>query len=88
MSSRDHHGGTRTNERQPDEVVARLKAFCRETVRFPDSPTITLAGFEAQIVIFNAICGQIKDNDVLIVNLPPIVASESHRPCWLDTNRN
>jgi nucleotide sugar dehydrogenase len=35
----------RTNERQPDEIIALLKVFCRETLRFPTSLMITLAGF-------------------------------------------
>jgi UDP-N-acetyl-D-mannosaminuronic acid dehydrogenase len=35
----------RTNEQQPDEIIGGLKAFCRETARLPDAPTITLAGF-------------------------------------------
>jgi UDP-N-acetyl-D-mannosaminuronic acid dehydrogenase len=35
----------RTNERQPDEVIAEFKAFCAERVRLPKAPVITVAGF-------------------------------------------
>jgi len=35
----------RTNERQPEEIIAGLKSFCCEQIRIPDTPVITLAGF-------------------------------------------
>jgi nucleotide sugar dehydrogenase len=34
----------RTNERQPAEVVAQLREFCRRSMTFPDAPVIVLAG--------------------------------------------
>ncbi|HZL59512.1 MAG TPA: nucleotide sugar dehydrogenase [Stellaceae bacterium] len=34
----------RTNERQPGEIVSRLKEFCEQSTNFPATPIVTLAG--------------------------------------------